>query len=121
AIPSVTTVSRASLFAGRLCSGGADQETAAFESHPRWKGRAAQLFHKSAITGGAGQVLGEKLETALAGATPVVAVVINTIDDALDHGRESTDPSWRVDQVGPLRALLELASSHGRAVVITSD
>jgi hypothetical protein len=48
-------------------------------------------------------------------------VVINTVDDALDHGREGADAGSRISQIGPLRTLLDHASYHGRAVVITSD
>lgn len=121
AIPSVTNVSRTSLLAGELRAGDGQKEQTAFETHPRWRNRPARLFRKSAIAGGAGQVLDEKLEAALADPGTVVAVVINTIDDALDHGRESSDPGWRVDQVGPLRTLLDQASYHGRAVIVTSD
>jgi hypothetical protein len=121
AIPSVTAVSRTSLFAGELRQGGAADERATFESHPRWRGRPAQLFHKSLIAGGAGEVLDQDLESALADTETLVAVVINTIDDALYHGREGAEPGWRVNQVGPLRTLLDQASYHERAVVITSD
>lgn len=121
AVPSVTAVSRATLFAGAPRQGGAAEERAAFESHPRWRGRPARLFHKSLITGGAGEVLDQDLEAALAEPDTLVAVVINTIDDALYYGRESVEPGWRVDQVGPLRTLLDHARYHGRAVVITSD
>jgi hypothetical protein len=121
ALPSVTDVSRATLFAGALRRGRAPDERAAFESHPLWRGRPARLFHRGLISGGAGEVLDQELEDALSDNETVVAVVINTIDDALYHGRESTDPGWRVAQVGPLRTLLDHARYHGRAVILTSD
>lgn len=121
ALPSVTSVSRTSLFAGAMREGSAPDERAAFESHPRWRGRPAWLFHQSLLTGGAGEVLDRELEAALADPHALVAVVINTIDDALYDGRESAEPGWSVDQVGPLRTLLDQAHYQGRAVVLTSD
>jgi hypothetical protein len=48
-------------------------------------------------------------------------VVVNTIDDALDHGREGLDAGWRVADIGPLRELLDFARYNGRAVIIVSD
>nr|BFE56535.1 BREX-2 system phosphatase PglZ [Dactylosporangium thailandense] len=121
ALPTLTTVSRASLFSGKLRSGGQDDERTAFESHPLWAGRPARLFHKGSLHGGAGEVLGAELVQALGDAQMVVAVVINTVDDALDRGRESADASWRLDNLGPLRVLLDHARSAGRAVILTSD
>jgi hypothetical protein len=121
AVPSITAVSRASLFAGGLRRGDAAAERAAFGTHPRWRGRPVRLFHKGLIAGGAGEVLDQELETALGQPDTLVAVVINTIDDALYYGREGAEPGWRVAQVGPLRTLLDHARYHERAVVITSD
>lgn len=121
AVPSITAVSRTSLFAGTLRRGDAADERSAFERHPRWRGRPARLFHKSLIAGGAGKVLDRELETALGDEDTLVAVVINTVDDALDHGREGTEPGWRVAQVGPLQTLLDHARGSGRSVIITSD
>lgn len=120
-VPSITAVSRTSLFAGALRHGNAADERGAFESHPRWRGRPARLFHKSLIAGGAGEVLDQELENTLSAQDTLVAVVINTIDDALGPGREGLEPGWRVAQVGPLQTLLDYARAHGRSVVITSD
>lgn len=121
AIPSTTAVSRTSLFAGALREGGAADERTAFDSHPRWRGRPARVFHQSLIAGGAGEVLDQDLEAALGTQGTLVAVVLNTIDDALYDGREGAEPGWRIDQVGPLRTLLDHARYHGRTVLITSD
>jgi hypothetical protein len=121
ALPTVTTVSRASLLAATLTSGGQAAECAAFERLAAWQGRPARLFHQQTVHGEAGEVLGEDLVRALSDPDIVVGVVLNTVDDALDHGRESADANWRVSHVGPLRALLEHARYQGRAVILTSD
>ncbi|MET7423632.1 BREX-2 system phosphatase PglZ [Dactylosporangium sp. NPDC005555] len=121
ALPTLTTVSRASLLSGKLRTGGQDDERVAFEAHPLWGGRPARLFHKGSLHGGAGEVLGTELVQALGDPQTLVAVVINTVDDALDRGRESADASWRLGDLGPLRVLLDHARSAGRAVILTSD
>lgn len=61
------------------------------------------------------------LAEAVAGPAPVVAVVINTVDDSLAYGREGNEGGWQLDDLGFLRSLLDQARSSGRAVVITSD
>ncbi|MFD6733617.1 BREX-2 system phosphatase PglZ [Micromonospora aurantiaca] len=120
-IPSVTAVSRTSLFTGLLRRGNQDDERAAFEQHQLWNGRTARLFHRNNLYGDAGGVLNADLVAALSEPDTIVGVVINTIDDALDHGRESADAGWRLNQLGVLRTLLEHASYQGRAVILTSD
>lgn len=120
-LPTITPVSRMSLFAGEQRLGGQGEERTAFEAHPLWRRRPARLFHKSLVHGGAGEVLDEELVRALSEPDTLVGVVVNTVDEALDHGRESVDAGWQVAQLGPLRALLDHARYHGRAVVITSD
>jgi hypothetical protein len=120
-LPTVTVVSRASLLAGRLVEGGQDSERAAFEEHPRWHRRSVRLFHSGDLRGAPGAPLGEELTAALTGDTALVGVVINTVDDTLDKGRERYDAGWTVNDIGPLRAVLDLARTAGRAVVLTSD
>ena len=121
ALPTLTKVSRASLFAGELCEGGQDLERDRFARHGFWNGRTARLFHKADVRGEAGEMLGAELTQALATPDMLVGVVLNTIDDALDKDRERSDATWRLDDIGVLRILLEHASYHGRAVVIASD
>ena len=121
ALPTVTAVSRTSLLTGRLCRGGQAEERAAFETSPLWQGRPAKLFHKGTLRGEAGEVLSEQVIQALTDPETVVGVVVNTVDDALRHGRESADAGWRLDNLGALRALLDYARYQGRAVIITSD
>ncbi len=121
ALPTATRVSRASLFAAALCQGGQEDERKAFAGHRFWRGRPVRLFHGDALRGDAGELLTDELTEALSDTSTLVAVVMNTIDDALDHGREGADASWRIADVGPLRALLDYARSYGRAVILTSD
>jgi hypothetical protein len=120
-LPTLTSVSRASLFAGRLAAGTLEDESRTFENHRLWAGRRARLFHRAGLHGGPGTRLARDLTDALTGDDPLVAVVINTIDDALHKGREGSDPGWTVDGVGPLRVLVDQARAAGRAVIITSD
>ncbi|WP_431904574.1 BREX-2 system phosphatase PglZ [Micromonospora carbonacea] len=121
ALPTVTSASRASLLSAALGEGDQATERAAFRQHPLWRGRRAELFHKGTVHGNAGEVLHERLVQALSEVDMLVGVVVNTVDDALDHGRESADAGWQLANLGPLRTLLDHARYHGRAVIITSD
>ncbi|WP_460808605.1 BREX-2 system phosphatase PglZ [Micromonospora zhanjiangensis] len=71
--------------------------------------------------GAAGEVLARDLADAVADQRHLVAVVINTVDDSLAHGREGDEPGWQLGDLGYLRSLLDLARSAGRAVLVTSD
>ncbi|MGN9811550.1 BREX-2 system phosphatase PglZ [Micromonospora sp. BQ11] len=119
ALPTLTAVSRTSLFAGALRSGTQENEKRIF-AEGRW-GKGARVFHKGPARGGAGEVLAADLAAAMSDRTHLVAVVINTVDDSLAHGREGDEPGWQLGDIGFLRSLLDLARSTGRAVVITSD
>ncbi|MER7441265.1 BREX-2 system phosphatase PglZ [Micromonospora avicenniae] len=119
ALPTLTAVSRTSLFAGALRAGTQATEQQVFNKG-RW-GDDARIFHKGPARGGAGEVLSGDLTEALAGPARLVAVVINTVDDSLAHGREGDEAGWQLDGVGVLRSLLNHARNAGRAVVITSD
>ncbi|MFC7382021.1 BREX-2 system phosphatase PglZ [Sphaerisporangium rhizosphaerae] len=121
AIPTVTRVSRASLFAARLTTGGAADERKAFENHPFWRGRTVRLFHKDSLAGDAGRSLGDELTAALEDASVHVGVVLNAIDDSLDKGRGRVDDVWAIADIGILRTLLHYARLQGRAVILTSD
>ncbi|MGW4422179.1 BREX-2 system phosphatase PglZ [Streptosporangium sp. NPDC004631] len=120
AIPTLTGVSRASLFAARLTTGGAAEEREAFENHPFWEGRTVRLFHEDGLRG-AGESLGDELTTALQDASVHVGVVLNTIDDTLDKGSGRIDEVWGGADLGVLRSLLDHARRGGRAVILTSD
>nr|WP_281390723.1 BREX-2 system phosphatase PglZ [Sphaerisporangium rubeum] len=121
AIPTVTRVSRASMFAARLTTGGPAEERKAFENHAFWRGRQVRLFHKNSLEGDAGRSLGDELTAALEDESVHVGVVLNAIDDALDKGRGRVDDVWAVADVGVLRTLLHYARLQGRAVILTSD
>jgi hypothetical protein len=119
ALPTLTAVSRTSLFAGALRSGTQETEKQIFEQG-RW-GRGARIFHKGPARGGAGEVLAADLVQAISDTDRFVAVVINTVDESLTHGREGGEAGWTVGDIGFLRSLLDLARSAGRAIIITSD
>jgi hypothetical protein len=119
ALPTLTAVSRTSLFAGALRSGTQDNEKRFF-ADGRW-GKDAKIFHKGPARGGAGEVFAGELAAAVADSGHLVAIVINTVDESLAHGREGSEAGWQLGDVGFLRSLLDLARSSGRAVIITSD
>ncbi|MFD0822905.1 BREX-2 system phosphatase PglZ, partial [Micromonospora zhanjiangensis] len=115
ALPTVTEVSRCSLFSGRITAGDRVAEAKAFT------GRFADgvLVHKAGLRGPAGAAVDPRVADALADpAVPVVAAVINTIDDALDRSDPGT-VEWSTDTVNGLRDLLSLAQD--RIVVLVSD
>jgi hypothetical protein len=119
-IPSVTRGSRASLLSGRACTGEQQAEADGFRTFWQRHRRPAVLVHKARIPGAAGHRLAEELVEALAG-DAVVGVVLNTIDDALDHGREGDRTSWRLEDITYLPELLDAAQSFGRPVVVAAD
>ncbi|MEX5709844.1 BREX-2 system phosphatase PglZ, partial [Parafrankia sp. FMc6] len=120
-LPTVTATSRTSLLAGRLLTGDKATEKAGFENHPRWGRRTARLFHHSDLPGVPGTALDGELTDALTSDTPLVAVVINTVDDTLEKGRQRDDGGWSLADVGRLRAVLGYARTAGRSVILTSD
>ncbi|WP_433461698.1 BREX-2 system phosphatase PglZ [Spirillospora sp. CA-128828] len=119
-IPSVTRVSRASLLCGAPAAGGQDTESTGFAAFWKRHRREAALFHKSGIPGGPGQRLAQPLLDALA-KEGVVGVVLNTIDDALDHDREGDRTGWRLADITFLTDLLNTARDYKRPVVLVSD
>jgi hypothetical protein len=121
ALPTVTEVSRASLFAGALDRGDAAHERNAFESSAALNGlHAPRLFHQNSVSGPAGLALSAALADALSPAgSSVVAVVINTIDDQLKRGNFTA--AHELDDLGPMPWLLNAARTHGRAVVVCAD
>ena len=115
ALPTVTEVSRCSLLSGQISVGGQAEERAGF----------AKLFpdgvllHKGALRAGAGEALDPEVREELENPDrPLVAAVVNTIDDALDR----SEPGTAVWDLGAIRAVGHLlAWAHDRVVVILSD
>ncbi|TKA04732.1 BREX-2 system phosphatase PglZ [Actinacidiphila oryziradicis] len=120
AIPSVTTVSRATLLTGALVRGGQSVEKDGFAAFWRKRRHEAVLFHKAELPGPAGHRLAPEVIAAIAG-DGVVGVVLNTIDDALDHGQESSRGHWTASSVRYLSELLDAARGQGRPVVLVAD
>ncbi|GAA1011412.1 hypothetical protein Aple_059520 [Acrocarpospora pleiomorpha] len=122
ALPTLTAISRTSLFAGMLMKGTQADEKRLFPAHKFWSGTRAAVFHKDDLRGeNAGDPFGPQLTEALADEHAHVAVVLNTIDDRLAKEQKLGDGAWRLDQIGKLRELLRTAATEGMAVILTSD
>lgn len=122
ALPTVTAVSRTSLFAGTLMKGTQADERRLFPTLKLWGGAPAAVFHKDDLrTETAGDTFGPALTEALADGRTHVAVVLNAIDDRLAKEQKLGDGAWRVDDVPGLRDLLRAAVEQGMAVLLTSD
>ncbi|HEX5540181.1 MAG TPA: BREX-2 system phosphatase PglZ, partial [Micromonospora sp.] len=115
ALPTVTEVSRCSLLSGRIKAGGQSTELSAFQQ--RFPG--CPLLHKKDLRAPAGVALDSEVRAALDHPdTPVVAAVVNTIDDALDKGEPGTI-IWGQENISAVRDLLAVAQD--RVVIIVSD
>lgn len=117
-LPSLTELSRASLFSGALVEGtGAAEKRGLAAAFP-----GAPLFHKDDLRAEAGAQLPDPVTAAIEDTPgrPVVGVVINTIDDTL-HKQDPSSMRWTVDRLAPLGALLFAASAAGRTVILTAD
>lgn len=125
ALPSVTEVSRTSLFCGTLRRGASNDEKAVFSTHPALKaacrgGPPPILFHKAALRGVDDAVLSSDVRTEIASPRRIVGVVINAVDDMLAKG-EQVGHRWSRDSIPVLAALLHEAKAAKRLVVMTSD
>lgn len=122
ALPTLTAVSRTSLFAGKLMKGTQADEKRLFPAHRFWGVAGAAVFHKDDLRGeSVGDPFGPELTEALADERTHVAVVLNTVDDRLAKEQKLGDGAWRLDHVGKLRELLRVAATEGMAVILTSD
>ncbi|MBW8800527.1 MAG: BREX-2 system phosphatase PglZ [Streptomyces sp.] len=122
ALPTLTAVSRTSLFAGTLMKGTQADEKRLFPALKLWGGAPAAVFHKDDLrTDTAGDAFGPALTEALSDGRTHVAVVLNAIDDRLAKEQKLGDGAWRVDDVPGLRDLLRVAAAQGMAVIVTSD
>jgi PglZ domain len=117
-IPSITSVSRTSLLTGTLKSGAQAEERSGFATF--WGRRKSVLFHKGDLAPEPGRPLAALVRDAIAATDTVVAVVLNTIDDALDKGKQGS-AHWLLDDVSYLRPVLDEARRAGRPVILTAD
>ena len=116
ALPTLTRYSRTAFFTGELRDGKQDAEKAAMKAR-----FAAPLFHKDDLRAAAGEVLPAAVRAAIEDPNVrLVSVVLNTIDDALDK-HDPGGTRWDLDDIPPLRALLNAAAVAGRTVILTSD
>ena len=115
ALPTLTEVSRCSLLSGQIAVGEQATEQAAFtRAFPD-----GVLLHKGRLRAGAGASFEPDVLARLADpGTPLVAAVVNTIDDALDRSEPGT-AVWGVENILAVRDLLALAQD--RVVVVVSD
>ncbi|RSO48377.1 BREX-2 system phosphatase PglZ [Streptomyces sp. WAC 06725] len=122
ALPTITAVSRTSLFAGTLMKGDQSDEKRLFPQHPWWKGAPAAVFHKEDLRGpNTGSPFSTALAEALADETAHVAVVLNTIDDRLGKEQKLGDAAWHTQEIAGLEPLLRAARTNGMTVLLTSD
>lgn len=121
ALPTETQFSRSSLLRGRLVRGRQDREAAEFPT--LFPAGTARIVHKAGVRGEPGADLGADLDGALSpeGRRPLVAVVLNAVDDSLPKGRASSDPTWTVADIPGLEPVLSRAQETGRAVLLVSD
>lgn len=124
ALPTLTEVSRTSLFVGALAKGRSKDETEGFNHYlDHQLKRGGRIFHKGTVDSTRnGWAIAESVAHAIEDVRnrPVVAVILNTIDDALDR----SDPggtTWTADTVKHLKPLLEQARAAGRKVILTAD
>jgi hypothetical protein len=122
AFPTLTRVSRASLFCGDLAMGEQKAELDGLARLSKAHRLTARLFHKLALDSSEpGFAIAHDVAAAVDDeSVNVVACVLNTIDDALDR----SDPAgieWSSESVKHLRPLLDRARRAGRVVVIASD
>ncbi|MGH9160672.1 MAG: BREX-2 system phosphatase PglZ [Vicinamibacteraceae bacterium] len=126
AIPTITQVSRTSLFCGSLTAGAASHEKRGFAAHAalqqpsrsRWP---PVLFHKGELVEPSGRALSAEVRQALT--TPeqrIVGVVLNVVDDLLFKA-EQLQPRWTLDAAPLLGELFNLAHIAGRTIILTSD
>jgi len=127
ALPTITDVSRSAFFAGRLPRSGETLSTAGdpdrFASHKglvdALGGRSPRLLLSADVDDPSGGASRKALD--LVGSDDrVVGIVLNAIDDGLRAGPQ-TRQRVGVDDIRPLRDLLQASRAAGRAILIVSD
>jgi len=124
AFPTVTEVSRASLLAGAVTTGGSGQEKTAFAVHPALlaNSNASQpprLFHKGELAED-GSLSSQVRAAIVDGRQKVVGVVYNAVDDHL-AGPDQLHQSWWLEELRLLMPLLREARDARRVVIVTAD
>lgn len=126
ALPTVTEFSRCSLLCGRLQRGAAAEEVRGFTAWLAAQGMVPAdkvVFHKGDLDAvSRGNALAAAVRTAIEDTTrrPVVACVLNDIDDALNRS-DPLGTTWDVAYFKHLDPLLKAAAAVGRIVVLLSD
>lgn len=115
ALPSATTYSRTTLFAGELLVGTQAVEKPRFASNVQ-----GLLFHKDDLRSDGGQSLPSSVRDPIASRRKIVGAVLNHVDDTLAKLDPARGP-WTVPAILWLRELLEAARDAGRTVILTSD
>jgi hypothetical protein len=122
-LPTLTEISRASLFCGELTRGGQELEVKGQTALATAYGIGSVLFHKKPLDSSRpGFAIADDVAAAIDNVEdlPLVSCVLNTIDDSLDR----SDPGgtdWGVEAVRNLVPLLTRARLAGRTVVMTAD
>ncbi|WP_336820101.1 BREX-2 system phosphatase PglZ [Gordonia sp. MMO-8] len=125
-LPTVTKFSRCSLLTGALAAGGQERERSGFSDWLQQNGLRGQrpvLFHKADLEAvSKGHALAADVRSAVQDTKgrPVIACVLNDIDDALDRS-DPIGTEWTVSSFKRLEALLTEASAVSRTVVLVSD
>jgi hypothetical protein len=125
-LPSVTAISRRSLFLGKLNPSTNGTEQGEFQKNDLlFKGSGGQvrpqLFRMGDLTDEDQGGIANQVRQAISDKKcRVVSVVLNAIDDHLDSGKQ-IDFSWEVNRIRGLKDILRQASEAGRLVMITSD
>ena len=126
ALPSITEISRWSLFAGRIAAAGRSTEKAEFQRNQQLlelSGSQAkpQLFTKGDLSTGDRLGLADPVRTAILNTRcRVVGVVVNAMDDLLSGG-DQVALAWTIDSIRLLRELLHTAREAERLVLLASD
>ena len=124
-IPTITKLSRSALFAGHPLAPEESLDTSRdgdrLTQHPAVKrmGETPRVLLKRELMGPGG-VLSDDAEQAVKGADRIVAVVVNAIDDQL-KGSAQLRVTLSTTRIPALDALLKVAESTGRLVLLVSD
>ncbi len=128
AFPTITSVSRSAFFAGKLPQSGPEPSTG--KDPERWAKNAAlqefagpkglPLFMKADVEADRNQPSSKVLDAVSDPDQPLVAAVVNTLDDAL-KGAPSLEFTTQAIDIKPLPDLLLRARQAGRAVLLVAD